>query len=119
MKTAAFSLAALLNAAYSIAFAQGASESMAHLRTCSQMDRAERLECQETMSRKLAQVARAAADSDNWLVSETTSPVDYSPVVAAATLSRGSCCMPGRWRFRIRRAGRSGWRPISRRTWRG
>ena len=89
MKTASFSLAALLNAAYSIALAQGASESMAHLRTCYQMDRAERLECQETMSRKLAQVARAAADSDNWLVSETTSPVDYSPVVAAATLSRG------------------------------
>ena len=89
MKTAAFPLAALLNAAYSIAFAQGASESMAHLRTCSQMERAERLECLETMSRKLAQAARAAAGSDNWLVSETTSPVDYSPVVAATTLSRG------------------------------
>ena len=88
MKTAAFPLAALLNAAYSIAFAQGASESMAHLRTCSQMERAERLECQETMSRKLAQAARAAG-SDNWLVSETTSPVDYSPVVVAATSSRG------------------------------
>ena len=61
MKTAAFPLAVLFDAAYSIAFAQGASEAMAHLRACSQMERAARLECLETMSRNLAQAARAAA----------------------------------------------------------
>ncbi|MFG3595173.1 hypothetical protein [Bradyrhizobium sp. RDI18] len=39
------------------------------------------------MPRSITQAA--AADSDNWLVSETTSPVDYSPVVVATTSSRG------------------------------
>ena len=38
------------------------------------------------MPRTIAQAA--AAGSDNWVVSETTSPVDYSPVVVATTLSR-------------------------------
>ena len=89
MKTAALPLVVLFNAAYSIAFAQGAVEAMAHLRACSQMERAERLECKDTMPRNLAQVAREAPGSDNWLVSETSSPVDYSPVVVAATSSRG------------------------------
>jgi hypothetical protein len=60
-------LAVLFIAAHRIAFAQGAGE---------------------TTSRD-AQAARAAAGSGNWLVSETTSPVDYSPIVAATTSSRG------------------------------
>jgi hypothetical protein len=89
MKASALPLAVLFGAASSIAFAQGASETTAHLQTCSQMERATRLECLETMSRNLAPAVRTAAGSDNWLVSETTSPVDYSPVVVAATLSRG------------------------------
>ena len=89
MKTAAFPLAVLFDTAYSIALAQGAGEATAHLRACSQMERAARLECLETTSRDFVPVVRTAAGSDNWLVSETTSPVDYSPVVVAATLSRG------------------------------
>jgi hypothetical protein len=60
-------LAVLFIAAHRIAFAQGAGE---------------------TMSRD-AQTDRAAAGSGNWLVSETTSPVDYSPIVAATTSSHG------------------------------
>ena len=86
MKKAAFPLAVLLDAAYGMTFAQGVSEAIAHLRACSDMEVA-RQECLETMPQKIAQAA--AADSDNWLVSETTSPVDYSPVVVASTLSRG------------------------------
>jgi hypothetical protein len=89
MKAYRFPLTVLFNAVYGIAFAQGSSESMAHLRACSQMERPARLECLETLSRNIAQPARAAAGSDNWLVSETTSPLDYSPIVAAATSSRG------------------------------
>jgi hypothetical protein len=87
VKKAALPLAVLLDAAYSMAFAQGASDAMAHLRACSAMEPAVRQECLETMPRTIAQ--SAAAGSDNWVVSETTSPVDYSPVVVATTLSRG------------------------------
>jgi hypothetical protein len=87
VKKAVLPLAVLLDAAYSMAFAQGASEAMAHLRACSDMEVVARQECLETMPRKIVQAA--AADSDNWLVSETTSPVDYSPIVVATTLSRG------------------------------
>ena len=32
--------------------------------------------------------ARPAPSGDNWIVSETTSPVDYTPVVTATTFSR-------------------------------
>lgn len=88
MKTAALPFAVLVDAAYSIAFAQGAGEAMAHLRTCSQMEPVARLECLETTSRNLAQTARTAAGKDSWLVSETTSPVDYSPVVVATASTR-------------------------------
>ncbi|MEH2540849.1 hypothetical protein V1287_004783 [Bradyrhizobium sp. AZCC 1699] len=87
MKRAALPLAVLLDAAYSMTFAQGASEAMAHLRACSNVELTARQECLETMPRNITQAA--AADSDNWLVSETTSPVDYSPVVVATTSSRG------------------------------
>ena len=41
--------------------------------------------CRATSRRRLA---RPPA-SDNWIVSETTSPVDYSPIVTATTFSRG------------------------------
>ena len=61
---------------------------MAHLRACSAMERVERLKCLEMLSRSIAPAARPAGGSDNWLVSETTSPVDYSPIVAATT------CLP-------------------------
>ena len=53
------------------------------------MERAERLECLENLSRNIAPPARAALGGDNWIVSETSSPVDYTPVVAASTFSRG------------------------------
>ena len=33
--------------------------------------------------------ASPGAGADNWIVSETTSPVDYTPIVTATTLSRG------------------------------
>jgi hypothetical protein len=89
MKTAAIPLAVAFNVAGGIAFAQGASDPMAHLRACSLMERAARLECLENLSRNIAPPARPASGGDNWVVSETTSPVDYTPVVVATTFSRG------------------------------
>lgn len=62
---------------------------MAHLRACSLMERAERLECLDKLSRDIATPDRSARGGDNWIISETTSPVDYTPIVAATTSSRG------------------------------
>jgi hypothetical protein len=72
-----------------IAFAQGASDPMANLRACSVLERAERLECLENRSRNVAPPARPAPAGEDWIVSETTSPVDYTPIVTATTFSRG------------------------------
>jgi hypothetical protein len=88
MKTAAIPLSVALNVAGGIALAQGASDPMAHLRACSLMERAERLECLEKLSRNIAPQVRPAPGG-NWIVSETTSPVDYAPIVTATTFSRG------------------------------
>jgi hypothetical protein len=73
-----------------IAFAQETGDPMADLRACSLMEHAERLECLEKLSRKIAPPAAPAPGSDNWIVSETTSPVDYTPIVSATTFSTGS-----------------------------
>jgi hypothetical protein len=89
MKAAAVPLSVALTVASGAAFAQSASDPIAHLRACSLMERAERLEGLENLSRNIAPPARAALGGDNWIVSETTSPVDYTPVVAASTFSRG------------------------------
>ena len=88
MKTAAIALSVAFNVAGAIAFAQGASDPMAQLRACSLMERAERLECLEQLSRNIAPPAHSAPEGDNWIVSETTSPVDYAPVVTATAASR-------------------------------
>jgi hypothetical protein len=89
MKTAAIPLSVAFEVASAIAFAQAGSDPVAHLRACSQMERAERIECLEELSRSIAPPARSAPGGDNWIISETTSPVDYTPIVTATTSSRG------------------------------
>jgi len=90
MKTVAIPLAVAFEVASAVAFAQGASDPVADLRACSLMEREARLECFEKLSRSIAPPARPAAPGgDNWIVSETTSPVNYSPIVTATTSSRG------------------------------
>jgi hypothetical protein len=86
----AIPLSVAFNVAGEIALAQGASDPMAHLRACSTMEPRERLECLEKLSRDIAPPARPATAGDNWIVSETTSPVNYAPIVVATTFSRSS-----------------------------
>ncbi|MBR0843732.1 hypothetical protein JQ607_26350 [Bradyrhizobium liaoningense] len=69
-----------------IALAQGTEDPMAQLRACSQMGREARLECLDKLSHAAAPASREASRADNWMISETTSPVDYSPI-ATATIS--------------------------------
>jgi len=87
MKAILLSMA--LEVASRIAFAQETGDPMADLRACSLMEHAERLECLEKLSRSIAPPAGPAPGSDNWVVSETTSPVDYTPIVTATALSTG------------------------------
>jgi hypothetical protein len=71
-----------------LALAQGATDPMADLRACSRMEREERLECLDNLLRNIAP-ARPAGQIDNWIVSETTSPVDYMPIITATAFSHG------------------------------
>ena len=87
MKAIALSVA--FGVASGIAFAQEAADPMAHLRVCASMERAERLECLDRLARDIAAPDRAAGGGDNWIISETTSPVNYTPIVTATAFSRG------------------------------
>ena len=88
----AISLSVAFEVASRLAFAQGAADPMADLRTCPLIEREERLECLENLSRNIVP-ARPASAADNWIVSATTSPVDYMPIVTATTFSRDASSM--------------------------
>jgi hypothetical protein len=52
------------------------------------MERADRLECPDKPSRTALPRLQLARAGEGWIVSETTSPVDYSPIASATTASR-------------------------------
>jgi len=87
MRGAAIPVVAGIALTSGIAWTQGAEDPTAQLRDCTPMERAERLECPDQASRPTAPAHHAAPKTDNWIVSQTTSPVDYSPVATATTLS--------------------------------
>ena len=87
MKGSAIPLSAVFGIASAVAFAQ-TNDPVAQLRACSVMERVERLKCLEDLSRNI-EPAVGPAQVDEWIVSETTSPVDYAPIVTASTTSRG------------------------------
>jgi hypothetical protein len=81
-------LAVAFNLACGIAYAQNTSESIETLRPCSAMEGQARLECLQDPSHRNPPPGRRAPDVA-WVISETTSPVDYSPIVTATTSSVG------------------------------
>jgi hypothetical protein len=100
MKIAATCVAFAFGLAGAGALAQDAADAMEKLRACSLLARAERVACLEKVSRDIGpspppQPAASTAPgtapaTENWLVSETTSPLDYTPVaVATASSSDG------------------------------
>ena len=88
MKAIALSIA--FEIARSVALAQDAPDPMAHLRACAVLEPAARLECLDKLSRSIAPAQLPARGEDNWVVSETTSPIDYTPIVTATTFARGA-----------------------------
>lgn len=99
MKPVAACLTVALALAGPSAMAQAAGDPMDRLRACSTLADAERTKCLERLSREIApEPARprttsgseGTASPDSWIVSETTSPLDYSPVVIASATARGA-----------------------------
>jgi len=97
MRIAALCVAFVFGMANAAALAQGGGDAMEKLRACSLLAAAERLECLDKLSREIAPSPRAvpspapkvAPAADNWIVSETTSPLDYTPVAIATASSSG------------------------------
>ena len=96
MRIATICVAFAFGLASAGALAQGGSDAMEKLRACSLLAQAQRLECLEKLSRDIAPpppprpAASRAPAADNWIVSETTSPLDYTPVaIATASASDG------------------------------
>jgi hypothetical protein len=90
MKTAPIHLSVAFAIASTTAQAQGTNDPVAQLRACAMMEQAERLECLDKLSRNIAPAAGAASAATNWIISETTSPVDYTPTVTASISHHGS-----------------------------
>ncbi|WP_439374640.1 hypothetical protein [Bradyrhizobium sp. DASA03120] len=85
MNRAAILLPIVLGATGGIASAQ---DSMTQLRSCLQKQHTERLECLDKLTRTAEPPHRQSLDN-GWVVSLTTSPIDYSPIATATTSSRG------------------------------
>jgi hypothetical protein len=96
------------------AMAQVAGDGMEKAGACSTLPAAERRDCLSRASPHGVPLSRpppAATAADNWIVSETMSPVDYSPVAiatATAAVSSGGGSAVDTLQFSIRcRGGRS------------
>ena len=60
-------------------------------KACSQFEGSERLKCVDELLVEMAETpAPAQPHSPNWIISETTSPVDYRPQITALTMARAS-----------------------------
>ncbi|WGR94865.1 hypothetical protein MTX20_12285 [Bradyrhizobium sp. ISRA435] len=70
--------------------AQGSNDLLEQLRACSAMERAERLECLDRLSHAIVPPAISAPAEGGWIVSQTTSPLDYTPIATATISSRES-----------------------------
>jgi hypothetical protein len=70
---------------------QPADDAISRLKACFQLERALQTGCLETLSRELDDKSNqnfATPVARSWIVSETMSPVDYSPMITATTSSQ-------------------------------
>jgi hypothetical protein len=95
MKIAATCVAFAFGLAGAGALAQDAVDAMEKFRACSLLAPTERLDCLDKLSHDISpprpaasSTSAVAAAADNWIVSETTSPLDYTPVAIATASSR-------------------------------
>ena len=119
------SLAGLLASISQVVCAQPGDEAIARFNSCLQQEGAARLECFDKRLRELSEDnAPAAGQSSggNWVISETTSPVDYSPQITATVFSAASAVKdaPSTFAIRCRRqrlelivSTNGSWRPVT------
>jgi hypothetical protein len=82
-------LAVTLLAGLSQAVCAQTGDAIDRLKACSQFEGMERLKCVDELLQEVAPEP-AQPQRPNWIVSETTSPVDYRPQIAALTMARAS-----------------------------
>lgn len=99
MKTVTIGAALTFGLLSASALGQGTDDAADRLRACSLMGQAERLTCLNKLAADIGSPPAGAAmpsaaglptSNNNWIVSETTSPVDYAPVIIATAWSTGS-----------------------------
>lgn len=84
-------LAAAVLASLSQAVCAQAGDAVDRLKACSQFDGMERLKCVDELLGEIAEPPDSApTQGPNWIISETTSPVDYRPQIGALTTARVS-----------------------------
>jgi hypothetical protein len=64
-------------------------DAVGRLKACSQFEGVERLKCVDELLQEVAPDS-AQPQGPNWIISETTSPVDYRPQITALTTARAS-----------------------------
>ena len=82
-------LAVTLLSSLSQAVCAQAGDAVDRLKACSQFEGMERLKCVDELLQEMAPDS-AQPQGPNWIVSETTSPVDYRPQITALTTARPS-----------------------------
>ena len=84
-------LAAAVLASLSQAVCAQAGDAVDRLKACSQFEGMERLKCVDELLGEIAEPPDSApTQGPNWIISETTSPVDYRPQIGALTTARVS-----------------------------
>jgi hypothetical protein len=71
---------------------QPVDDAIARFKVCLQLEDAARQDCVDKLSRELSggSAPAPAQTGGNWVISETTSPVDYSPQITAAISSESA-----------------------------
>jgi hypothetical protein len=82
-------LAVTLLSSLSQAVCAQASDAVDRLKACSQFEGMERLKCVDELLQEVAPDS-TQPQGPNWIISETTSPVDYRPQITALTTARAS-----------------------------
>jgi hypothetical protein len=80
-------LAVTLLSSLSQAVCAQAGDAVDRLKACSQFDGMERLKCVDELLQEVAPDS-TQPQGPNWIISETTSPVDYRPQITALTTAR-------------------------------
>src|SRR6266446_5623191 len=82
-------LAVTLLSSLSQAVCAQTGDAVDRLKACSQFEGMERLKCIDELLQEMAPDS-AQPQGSNWIISETTSPVDYRPQITALTTARTS-----------------------------